>query len=185
MRRLFVALSPRPAITDLAMQTVDAVKRSAPKAKWARRESLHLTLVFIGAVPDEAVDDVSEAVALGASHASPLSLRVSGGGSFGSRSRPRVLWLGFDGDLEALATLQRELTELLIPAVDREKRPYRPHLTLARARGPKGDPGLATAAEQLADVESGSVTFREVVLYESALSPAGAKYTVVARHPMG
>jgi len=185
MRRLFVALELGPAMTDVAMNAIETLRPTAPDAKWARRDALHLTLVFLGAVPDDSVGDVANAVAVGASSSPRLRLRLSGAGSFGPGARPRVLWLGFEGDLDRLSELQRDLTDLLIPEADREARPYRPHLTLARARGTGGDPALANAVEPLASVASDEVTLREIVLFQSELSPSGAKHTVVARHPLG
>jgi 2'-5' RNA ligase len=62
----------------------------------------------------------------------PIRLRLAGGGRFG-RGRFTVLWVGLDGDIEALRELGAILrTELRRARLPYDRKPLRPHLTLAR-----------------------------------------------------
>jgi 2'-5' RNA ligase len=76
----------------------------------------------------------------------PLALELKGAGGFPSARRPRVVWAGVGGEVEALAGLAAELGRRLAPlGFPPEDRPLSPHLTLGRAREGRGAPGLGGA----------------------------------------
>jgi 2'-5' RNA ligase len=183
--RLFVAIDLGEDVAARLLGATAAARALAPRARWGSG-STHLTLVFLGAVADGLAATIADTVRrLAAGHV-PLTLRVGGTGTCGSRARPRVLWMGTHGDVHRLASLQADLASALQPyGSEREPREYRPHLTLARARDPHGDAGLAAARTALAAVDLGAVTVDAVTLFRSDLSPKGARHTVVARCPLG
>ena len=81
---------------------------------------------------------------------------------------------------------QGDLAQALRPlGFEPEARAFRPHLTLARARDPRGDPALAPCAEELANVDCGEARIDALVLYRSDLSRSGARYTALARPALG
>jgi 2'-5' RNA ligase len=189
-RRLFVALDPpEPVRRRLAALGVDlrrAASRAADAVRWVPPENVHLTLQFLGAVPEERVADVEAAVRAAASVARPLSLEVRGAGGFPNARRPRVVWAGLGGDVAPLAALARDLGRRLAPlGFAPEERPFSPHLTLGRARDGRGAPGLAGALARAAEADGTPWRVAEVVLVESHLSPGGPRYEVVARAPLG
>jgi RNA 2',3'-cyclic 3'-phosphodiesterase len=130
--RLFVALTPPDEVTE-ALRVITAVLRElAPELRWTRPEQWHLTLVFLGEVHDGLVGELSRRLERAATRHPPLSLSLGGGGRFGNR----VLWTRVQGDRNNL----RRLAGSAAAAARRshlpvEDRPYRPHLTLARASG--------------------------------------------------
>lgn len=159
-----MAVYPPPsALAELA-QTLDQLKLGATAATGANvglqaPARWHVTLVFLGEVADEQAPAAAGALKAGvsrwrASAAQAPRLRLAGGGRFGRR-RFTVLWVGLDGDLPGLAALarglRRELRRARLPGDDR--RPFRPHLTLARPgeRLPAAD--LAADLATLADYE--------------------------------
>jgi 2'-5' RNA ligase len=144
--RLFVAAYPPPAaIADLAA-LFGRLALGAPRDPVAAERSLravpperwHVTLAFIGEVPDDREPAARAALAVAAqrwSAAEPKPLRVAlrGGGRFG-RGRFTTVWIGLDGDVTPLCRLAAAVGSALRKArlpVDREKR-YRPHVTLGR-----------------------------------------------------
>lgn len=184
-RRLFVAVDPSEDNNTRIAEAVGRARTHAPRARWVRTEGCHVTLVFLGSVAEELVPAVVAKVEAVAVRHAPFSLRFEGAGCFGGR-KPRVLWVGVAGDVPALGLVQRSFSEALtevgyVP----EERLFSPHLTLARAGGFGGDTGLFSAARSLAGESFGEVNVREIILYESVLSPAGAKYEAVARLPLG
>lgn len=183
--RLFVAVDPPEPLRSALGAEIEGLRRLAPGAKWVRPESIHVTLAFLGATDDEKVPAISQALErVGRAHR-PLVLEARGGGAFGGKRKPRVLWVGLEGDLEPLAMLQKAVEEALVPlGYQPEERAFRPHLTLARARDPRGDPALAPCAEELQTASLGSFPVEELILYRSDLSPKGAVYTPVARAPL-
>jgi 2'-5' RNA ligase len=187
-RRLFVALEPpdavRRRVAALAVELRRAAGRAADDVRWVPPENVHLTLQFLGAVPEERVGDVEAAVRAAAGQARPLSLEVRGAGGFPNARRPRVLWAGLEGDTAALAELVRELGRRLAPlGFPPEERPFSAHLTLGRARDTRGAPGLAGALAHAAEAPPAPWRAAEVVLFESHLSPRGPRYEPLARAP--
>lgn len=185
LARLFVAADLGPAVTAGVSRAIGAARLAAPRARWVAADGVHLTLAFLGAVALDRVPAVGEATARAAARHRPLDLVVRGAGTFGRPSSPRVLWLGVDGDLRALASLQRDVTGELEPlGFPRDERAFTPHLTLARARDDRGDASLATAAERLGRVEAGQAHVTRVLLFESHLGSRGARYEVRVEAPL-
>jgi 2'-5' RNA ligase len=186
-RRLFVALEPpepvRRRLAALADELRRAAGRAAGEVRWVPAENVHLTLQFLGAVPEERVAAVEAALRDAAATAGrPLSLAVHGAGGFPNARRPRVVWAGLEGDVAPLAALVAELGRRLAKlGFPPEERPFAPHLTLGRARDGRGAPGLGGALAAAAGADGTPWRVTELVLVESHLSPKGPRYEVIAR----
>lgn len=183
--RLFLALDlPEEHRAEIGRRAA-RLKGELPPARWVPPENLHLTLVFVGATEEEAVPGLLEAVAPAFAGGGPLTLRVSGGGTFPPARPARVAWVGLDGG-SALLGLHRRVAEAAAHrlGLEPERRPFHPHATLARPRRPWG----RRASEALARAFEGGVgepfPVTEGVLYRSELSPRGARYTAVERFPL-
>jgi 2'-5' RNA ligase len=186
-RRLFVALEPPDAVrrrlAALAEELRRAAGRGAGEVRWVAPESVHLTLQFLGAVPEERVPAIEVALRDAVAAAGrPLSLSLHGAGGFPNARRPRVVWAGLEGDVGPLAALVAELGARLAKlGYAPEGRPFAPHLTLGRARDGRGAPGLGGALAAAAQVEGTPWRVAELVLFESHLSPKGPRYEAIAR----
>jgi 2'-5' RNA ligase len=194
--RLFVAIDIDDAIRGKVIRFIEGVSGFAPDARWARPESLHVTLKFIGEKSEEEADKIKRALKMIAPDAFDLTFR--GYGFFPSTRAPRVFWIGINGGpkLTSLAaTVDETLAQLDIP---KEEHAYTPHLTLARGAGGSGSPRkqrgdhpnsrFQRLQEKLAELpapEFGTMTAREFFLYRSQLSPAGSKYTKLAGFRLG
>ncbi|MCW2725990.1 MAG: 2-5 ligase [Frankiales bacterium] len=119
--RLFVSLRP-PAV---ALDHLAAALAGRPTN---RRDQWHVTLAFLGEVPDPA--SLFEPLRTAAAAHPPPQLRLSGGGSF---SGARAVWAGLAGDVEGLRALAADVQRACRDAgVPLEERHYRPHLTVGR-----------------------------------------------------
>jgi 2'-5' RNA ligase len=129
--RLFVAAyPPADACDDLADRLADLhVVKAGARVAW--RDTWHITLAFLGEVPEESAPAVAAAVErAAASWTAPFEVRLAGGGRFG-RGRFTVLWVGVEGaPLTALATAVRD--ELSAGRLPYDPKPFTPHLTIAR-----------------------------------------------------
>lgn len=185
-QRLFVAIDAGPELAAAVGRAVARVRSQAARASWAGDTTAHLTLVFLGNVPDDRVDPVREAVRGAAGRHRPFTLRLQGAGTFGHPTHPRTLWAGVEGDRESLLALAADLRHALFQiGLQLEARAYQPHLTLARARGERGDPGLARCAAELRDHTFGVIHATVITLYRSELHPSGARHHVVERCALG
>ncbi len=189
--RLFIALDIDDNIRGRIARFLDGVCGFAPDARWARPESLHVTLKFIGERPEQDVDKIKHAMETIAADA--FEMNFHGYGFFPSARAPRVFWAGIEAGpkLAFLAAIVDEkLASLDIP---KEEHAFNPHLTLARGGGGSGSPRkqkgdrpnrnfhrLQEKLTALPAPEFGTMTAREFFLYQSRLSPSGSKYTKLA-----
>jgi 2'-5' RNA ligase len=189
--RLFVALDIDDAIRGRIARFLDGVREFTPDARWARPESLHVTLKFIGEKPEEEVDKIKRALETIAAERFEMSFH--GYGFFPGARAPRVFWVGIEAgpSLHSLAAMvDQKLASVNIP---KEEHAFNPHLTLARGGGGSGSPrkqqsdrpnrSFQRLQEKLAALpapEFGTMTSREFFLYQSQLSPGGSKYTKLA-----
>jgi 2'-5' RNA ligase len=184
--RSFLAFSLPAGIRSVVEQVHDGLEDASRDVKWVRPASVHLTVVFLGSVDEETVPALSEAVRGVCAGFGPFGLAIRGTGYFPNPRRPRVIWLGLEGDVERMGALRDALQDVLEPfGVERERRPFRPHLTLGRFRkGGIMDDRLAEAVEGCAEVESPACSLDELVLFKSDLRPGGAVYTALDRFPL-
>jgi 2'-5' RNA ligase len=156
--------------------------RELPGApRWSAPDRWHLTLLFLGAVPEQCVTPLVRGAAPAVAAALPMALRLAGGGRFGSTRRPQVAWAGLDGDVGPLVELAGRLSDVAralgLPVEDRG---FRPHLTLGRWR-PR-QPADGTLTDRLAEYRGPLWPVTEVRLWESHLGPEPT-YDVVAEWP--
>ncbi|GAA4693556.1 RNA 2',3'-cyclic phosphodiesterase [Phytohabitans rumicis] len=174
--RLFVAVYPPEAVADhfascVARLRVSAAARDGVNTRVAPRPNWHVTLAFLGEVPDERLVSASEAVERAAAVTTPFEVRLGGGGRFG-RGRFTVLWAGVRGDVPALAGLSRSVRrELKRERLPYDPKPLRPHLTVARP-GDRIDRALVDADRAALDAYEGPPwRVDEVVLMRSHQGP--------------
>ena len=127
---------------------------------------------------------LAEAAGRETSGRSEIHLGVEGVGVFPSRRKARVVWLGLAGDLAGLEQLQKDV-EIAAAAFgfSKEKRPFKPHLTIGRVRsGRKREELLA----ELDSIQPRPLEFtaREIILFKSDLKPSGAVYTALKQLPL-
>lgn len=175
--RLFVALNLPDAEKQRLSVILDTLRASPLPVRWVQPESLHLTLKFLGEVPDSKVDGIGAAIERAAHEIERFDLELAGFGTFPSRTRPRVFWIGVEPHPELLrmqANVEDEIESLGYP---REKRSFSPHLTLGRAKN-------EGARLDLVEVDriAAAVVYKTVIrvgaidLMRSHLSPKGARY---------
>jgi 2'-5' RNA ligase len=172
---------PPSARADLA-RAVDPLRDAPGAPRWGDPDRWHLTLLFLGAVPDARVDPLVAGAAPAVTATPPLTLRLAGGGRFGSARRPQVAWVGLEGDVAPLTVLAARLAAVARrQRLEVEERPFRPHLTIGRWR-PR-QPADGTLTDRLAGYRGPEWPVTQVRLLESRLGPK-PEYTTVAEWPM-
>jgi 2'-5' RNA ligase len=171
--RVFIAVD-LPA--ELRKELAKLQRELAPltdTARWVAPESIHITLKFIGEVVEKRLEDINAALT-GLTWKS-FAITVRGVGFFPGNRSPRVFWAGMEAPtMQDLAIELDSRMERL--GFEKEKRVFRPHITLARARESRIDSSLVTTASKYLDHQFGSFTVDRVFLFKSILKPTGAEY---------
>lgn len=162
------------------------ISHAASSARWERTEKQHITLKFFGEVATARVEELSAALARTSKKFAAFEAQIAGTGAFPPGGMPRVLWLGVADRTGLLADLQRTLEkECAACGFPAERRPFRPHLTLARtSRMNRAEAQSLARAHLAANFEAVSFSVSELVLMHSELSPQGSRYTPLAHHKL-
>jgi 2'-5' RNA ligase len=180
--RLFVALEIPSAVRENLGALLESLRAVSPQTRWVRPENLHVTLKFMGEVPETKLAATRSALA-GVRSDQAVTLDFRGLGLFPNEKRPRVFWAGIEAspNLKTLAAdIESAMEKLGIP---REQRPFSPHLSLARFEPPGLPEKLRSAIQENPAREFGSLRTNQYHLIESKLKPSGAEYTTLESFP--
>jgi 2'-5' RNA ligase len=187
MLRTFIAIDLTEEVRQRITKHIETLKAASPEtqATWEKPGKAHITLKFLGNVEQQRLESISSAVARAASDIGKFSVEIGEAGAFYSRGKPHVLWLGVTDQTEGLArlysALERELDGIGFP---KEKRPFHPHITIARLKKPEGAKQLATEHKTLG-FETAELAVSEVLLIESQLGPGGSTYRTLSTQTLG
>jgi 2'-5' RNA ligase len=184
-RRLFIAVPlPEEATAEIARLVDrvrgDGVPGGGRDVRWVRLDGLHLTLRFLGPTLDDRVEPAADAVRRVGREVTAFDVAVQGAGAFPPAGRPRALWLGITEGAAELSTLAAAVDGALADAGwSLDPKPFRAHLTLARADGVAAGSAIgAKLAEAAADLD---LRFRatSMGLFESLTGGGPARYVPV------
>ena len=174
--RLFVALDPPASVRE----ALAALVADVPGARWTPPEKMHLTLHFLGDVPEAEVSPLDAALAGVEGRA--FSLAVGRLGAFPNSRSARVLVAEVSAPSELAALHARIGAALEGLGMATERRPFRPHFTLARLKAPERE---AVRAFLVQPVPALSFAVEAFHLYQSRLHPKGAEYTRLRTFALG
>jgi 2'-5' RNA ligase len=177
--RLFVALDIPEQVCEALRALVERLRMASGTVKWSRIENTHLTLKFIGEAPVEKLQKIKSALAV---IPRPIRMIFRGVGFFPNPKRPRVFWAGVEAGPE-LARLAESVSTSLEPlGIEKERRAFSPHVTLAQFKVTNTVKQLQRAISDAGSLDFGETVTTEFHLYQSVLKPTGAEYTRLATY---
>jgi RNA 2',3'-cyclic 3'-phosphodiesterase len=183
--RLFVAADLTSDLRRRLAGVQDELRGVPLPVRWVRPEGIHLTLKFLGELPDSRLEEVQTVLAGAGAGLGSFRLEAGRAVSFPARGAPRLIWIEVHGDVAAAQRLASAIDAATAGiGLPGEAREFRPHLTLGRVKGTgRGEwrEALARASEPIS--EGFEVT--EYVLFESRLGSGGSIYTARGRYPLG
>lgn len=163
--RMFVAVLPSIEAAEELDTFLDPFRARFGTLGWTRRRNWHFTLSFMAAVPATARDQLAENLDEAVTGVHPFGLAIGDPGCFPDAARARLVWMGAhdpDSMLPPLARLCRRAAQGA--GIGVEAGPFRPHLTVARAREPMD---AVPVLEQLGAHRGPDFQIGELVLIES------------------
>lgn len=177
--RLFIASElPLDIKRKLSSLQAEIRNRGLDELKWVEPDGIHVTLKFLGYVQPARVAAITGIIDKVCSHSNAFNVSIKGVGVFPGLSRPQVLWAGLGGETGRLGMIAERIDDGCCElGFSRERRTFKPHLTLARIRFPLRPVEQQALAETLADTALNlPLTIDAISLMQSNLTPAGAVY---------
>jgi len=181
--RAFISADIVPS--EALVSVLRRLASSRADLKTVKPELMHLTLKFLGDAEESAVDEIVVRIVKATEGLRPFRIRLKGMGAFPSMSNIRVVWVGIEdgGPLERIAEeLDESMSEL---GFGREKRGFKPHLTLARTRSARNIANVQEILVENAATDYGEYTVDRVLLKKSVLTPNGPTYSTVRERILG
>jgi 2'-5' RNA ligase len=187
--RTFIAVDFSPEIIRKINEIIDYFKTQTPERalKWVAPKNLHLTIKFLGEVPEEKIEQIKSLIKETLNDVKSFQIGVEKLGMYPNPQKPRVVWLGITG-----AGPLKEIHKMLEPQLQKadiqpDRRGFSPHLTIARIRRNADIQSVKEIGEILSKFTVGSLgscTVDHIVLYKSELTPQGPIYTVLLSSPL-
>jgi 2'-5' RNA ligase len=180
--RLFIAIEVPDALKQELAAAQRGLQVSGAEASWTRATAMHLTLKFLGEVPETNVSEISDALSDVVKTRAGFRINVAGIGAFPDQKNARVVWAGVAGDVEKLAMLQVAVDESMVAlGFERDTRSFTPHLTLGRIRRIPSKDRWLKSLEAINGLELPAFQVGDIRLIKSELKPSGAEYLELGR----
>jgi RNA 2',3'-cyclic 3'-phosphodiesterase len=178
MHRLFVALDLPRYVKD----SLGAMERGLPDARWVDPDMLHLTLAFVGEVDRPTFAEAMHALARVGTR--PFDVELQGLGFFPARGAPRQLWVGVRPEPELDALQRRIVRALADEGIQLERRRFVPHVTLARLRQTPPEARLQAFLTRHGLIRLPPFPVSAFHLYSSWLGAGAAHYEIEASYEL-
>ncbi|MGQ4892343.1 MAG: RNA 2',3'-cyclic phosphodiesterase [Candidatus Njordarchaeia archaeon] len=177
--RVFISIDiETPEILEKINLVAHDLKRSGALIKLVEPENIHATLKFLGEVDPKDIEAIYQKVDESCENFKSFNMTLQGLGAFPNPKYPRVVWIGVsDGAKEAEILANRISRNLESLGFKPEKRPFTPHITIARVK--RGNASLKGIIEKHRDHQFGSFRVTEVRVKKSKLTPQGPIYTTL------
>ena len=175
--RTFIALELNSDFHKAIAQIQSDLKKLNLDMKWVKPEIAHLTLKFLGDVPEKKIEAVVGALKKSLINFKPFAIELTHIGAFPRIEFPQVLWIGLGGEIQAIksivAVLENELGEI---GFKKEKRDFEAHITIGRLRSKKNLSLLTNALKNYFVPHSIKQAITHLTLFKSTLTPQGPIY---------
>ncbi len=187
--RTFIAVEISPSVKARAGDLIDKLRVAAAEINWVRPQQMHLTLKFLGDVPDTETPDICRIVDEVAANFEPFEITCRRAGAFPNVRDPKTLWIGIEDGAEELQRLQAEIDDALKAELGygKEQRAFRPHLTIGRVKRelPGGRGELTQLLEKYANFDADLSIIDEVVTFASFLGRNGPTHNALGHSELG
>jgi 2'-5' RNA ligase len=188
--RCFVGIPLPACVAEPVGRAAEAIRETDAAwrgEKWVREENLHVTLKFLGNLPEAESASLAEAVEDAVERHASFELALAGIHPIPQARRCRMLWLAFHDPNGACAALAECVSRVARAyGIDSDERPFSPHATLCRARRPKPVSRQALeVAENVLSSAPAAMSVPSVTVFTSRLTPRGPIYSPIGSRSLG
>ena len=183
--RTFLSIPVPLEVRSKKNMLYSTLEESPAKINWVKNVQLHLTIKFLSHTPESIIEKIINEVGSVTSTLRPFEIIIESTGCFPIKERPRVLWMGVNGNLDPLYDLFTKIDSALdLLGFPKEKQGYTPHITLARIKYPqKWTPNISTFLKSSYDPIDFPID--RVQYFSSELLPSGTVHTLLKSFPLG
>ncbi len=182
--RIFIGIDLPKEYKDILRKIkYDWKDKFKSKIKWTGDKNFHITLRFIGEVPDKEIFKIGKGLAT--VDLPRFSFKAGGGGFFPNLKRPRVMWIGCIKGDHMCTNLSREISAVLEEGgISQDKRQFKAHLTLGRIKFFSLGDDWKGFLDYLNEIKWPEINISHFVLWKSTLKPTGPIYTIIETFPL-
>ena len=183
--RTFLSIPVPLEVRSKKNMLYSTLEESPAKINWVKNVQLHLTIKFLSHTPESIIEKIINEVGSVTSTLRPFEIIIESTGCFPIKERPRVLWMGVNGNLDPLYDLFTKIESALnLLGFPKEQQGYTPHITLARIKYPqKWTPDISTFLKSSYDPIDFPID--RVQYFSSELLPSGTVHTLLKSFPLG
>ncbi len=185
MPRVFIGIDIDEAVRHKLVAAQEQLQATGAQLKLVEPPNIHVTMKFLGEVPEDKIGAVAEALRRAAAGRGQFDIGVKGIGVFPNLRYIRVVWAGVAEGRDEVIGLQQGIDRELGPLGFRPERDFVPHLTIARVKTAKQKERLAAFIKEMAGTEFGTTRAQAVELKQSTLTQKGPIYSTLARIELG
>ena len=182
--RLFIAIELPSNIIDGLRNVQEELKDKSNKPSWAKPENIHLTLKFLGDTETGKIESMVNILEGIAGKSFSFEISVKGVGTFPAAGNPRVIWVGIEENKDMLQLYNNIEEGLATLGFEKERRDFKPHLTLGRIKFLNDRAGLKRGLEKVAGLNLARFAVAGFALFKSTLTPEGAIHTKLKEYTL-
>jgi len=182
--RSFIALEiPENVQRDVYLLNENIPSDSA-RIKWVKKENIHLTLLFLGEIVEDALPQIKESISTVAGKHNSFSMSLQNIGVFPNFRRPRVIWVGVSPESkDSIVNIEGDLANALTFLRLDTRKGFTPHITFGRIKSVYNSTSLKMSIESIS-FNTELFPVKEITLFKSVLKPDGAVYTPISKFPL-
>lgn len=180
--RTFIAIEIPTEIQKILGQIQLQLKDTGADIKWVQPSHIHLTLKFLGEIPENKVPIVTKTLEKIIPSFSRFSIELKQLGAFPRIDQPKIIWIGIEKGRDETIKLANTLEEALFQeGFPKEERSFSPHLTLGRQRSTTHADKISKKIKDFQAHQELTPVIHSVVLFQSTLTPQGPIYSPLAK----
>ena len=185
-KRVFIAFESPIGFREIYADKIYPLFNGIKELKTVIPENIHITLKFLGSINIAQISEIKNMLSDLLAREKEINVKFTGIGAFPNVKRPRVVWAGFDDENGVMEKIAEKI-DLAVSDMgfEKEKRPFRPHITIARVKKGKIfdlNGFMRNYERDKMLVENFKINM--VAFYESILKQDGPVYKVLQSYPL-